>query len=203
MSSLMVQDASLTTSEATAHFRGLAEEARLSILFQSLVPRSITTRRDSPAVLPLVVLLCPARYSPLRSVPSLPQRLSAFRSCLPPAYRLCYASQSSAESPEPSSKEFLRHSLLPVSVALTASACFASTTEFTLRRRPDSPVRRSLRPTSIRLSYMWRSHRTTSLQLFPSATCRGLRPCPLVTFASCEDAAIAATSHQSKVTRPT
>ena len=163
-------------------------------------------RRNSPSrrkVLPSVVMSCPARNSPLRSVPSSPQRLSAFRSCLPPAYRLCYALHSSAESPEPSSKEFLRHSLLPVSVALTAPACAASTTELTLRRRPDSPVRRSVRSASIQLSCMWRSRRTTSLQLLPSATCRGLRPCPLVTFASCEDAAIAATSHQSKVTRPT
>ena len=177
----MVQDASLTTSEATAHFRGLAEEARLSILFQSLVPRSITTRRDSPAVLPLVVLLCPARYSPLRSAPSLPQRLSAFRSCLPPAYRLCYASQTSAESPEPSSKEFLRHSLLPVSVALTAPACFASTTELTLRRRPDSPVRKLWRWWFYsKGSTCSRDTLISRINVLPPVACRadtGLPPC--------------------------
>lgn len=72
---------------------------------------------------------------------SVTQRLSAFWSFLPPAYRLCYASQFSAESSEPFSKEFLRHSLLPVSAAFTAPNYFASTTMLTSCRRPDAPVR--------------------------------------------------------------
>ena len=154
-------------------------------------PRTVATatlrlllRRNSPSrrkVLPSVVMLCQARNSPLRSVPSLPQRLSAFRSCLPPAYRLCYASQSSAESPEPSSKEFLRHSLLPVSVALTAPACSASTTELTLRRRPDSPVRKLWRWWSnSKGSACSRDTLISRINVLPPVACRadtGLPPC--------------------------
>ena len=46
--------------------------------------------------------------SVLRSVPSWTQTLSAFRSYLPAAYRVCFAPQSSAESSEPSSRQLLR-----------------------------------------------------------------------------------------------
>ena len=46
--------------------------------------------------------------SGLRSVPSWTQTLSAFRSYLPAAYRVCFATQSSAESSEPSGRQLLR-----------------------------------------------------------------------------------------------
>ena len=46
--------------------------------------------------------------SGLRSVPSWTQTLSAFRSYLPAAYRVCFAPQSSAESSEPSGRQLLR-----------------------------------------------------------------------------------------------
>ena len=156
-------------------------------------PRTVATatlrlllRRNSPSrrkVLPSVVMLCPARNSPLRSVPSLPQRLSAFRSCLPPAYRLCFASQSSAESPEPSSKEFLRHSLLPVSAAFTAPNRFASTTMLTSCRRPDAPVRMLWRL----CFYSWFSASggvtlISRSNLIPSATCRAVPACLLTSY---------------------
>jgi hypothetical protein len=66
------------------------------------------------------------------------QRLSAFRSFLAPAYRLCCAPQLSAESSEPSGKGFVPQPLPPVSSALTATSRSASTRSLTLRRRPDS-----------------------------------------------------------------
>ena len=82
--------------------------------------------------------------SGLRSVPSWTQTLSAFRSYLPAAYRVCFAPQSSAESSEPSGKGIVPQPLPPVSSALTAPSRSASTRSLTSRRRPDSPVRRSL-----------------------------------------------------------
>ena len=66
------------------------------------------------------------------------QRLSAFRSYLAPAYRLCYAQRLSAESSEPSGKGFVPQPLPTVSSALTAPSRSASTRSLTLRRRPDS-----------------------------------------------------------------
>lgn len=66
------------------------------------------------------------------------QRLSAFRSYLASAYRLCYAPRLSAESSEPSGKGFVPQPLPPVSSALTAPSRSASTRSLTPRRRPDS-----------------------------------------------------------------
>ena len=69
------------------------------------------------------------------------QRLSAFRSFLAPAYRLCCAPRLSAESSEPFGKGFVPQPLPTVSSALTASSRSASTRSLTSRRRPDSHAR--------------------------------------------------------------
>lgn len=135
---------------------------------------------------------------------SVTQRLSAFWSFLPPAYRLCYASQFSAESSEPFSKEFLRHSLLPVSAAFTAPNYFASTTMLTSCRRPDAPVRMLWR----QCFYSWVSacSRGTFLprpNVRASLACRGLRPCPLYCFCQSGITAIAVMPASHKQQRPT
>ena len=86
------------------------------------------------------------RYSSLRSVPSFPQVVTAFRSSLPSAATTCYAPQSSTESSEPSGRLLVPRRLPPVSAALPVPDCSATTTELTLRRLPDSPVPMSLPP---------------------------------------------------------
>jgi len=73
-----------------------------------------------------------------------------------------------------------------------------------LLRRPDPHVRRSW-PLWSYSTVVACSRETVipRISLFPPVACRGLRPCPLHTFASREDAATAATSQLSKVHRPT
>ena len=131
------------------------------------------------------------------------------------AYRLCFASQSSAESPEPSVPAFVPHSRTPGrlllrrklpqgSVALPAPACYASTTELTLRRRPDAPVQMSWR----QYLYSWLSacSRGTFLprpNVRASLACRGLRPCPLYYLCQAVVTAIAVTPSCPKQQRPT
>jgi hypothetical protein len=82
--------------------------------------------------------LCPAALFAAAVSSLVTQRLSAFRSYLASAYRLCYAPRLSAESSEPSGKGFVPQPLPPVSSALTAPSRSASTRSLTSRRRPDS-----------------------------------------------------------------
>jgi hypothetical protein len=132
------------------------------------------------------------------------QRLSAFRSCVATAYRLCYASRFSAESSEPSSKEFLRHSLLPVSAAFTAPNRSASTTMLTSCRRPDAPVRRLWRLCFY--SWVCACSRRTFLprpNVSASLACRALRACLLYYLCQAVVTAIAVTPSCPKQQRPT
>ena len=142
---------------------------RISVLW------SFTRRRYRFAM-----CLCPDSLFAAAVSSLVTQRLSAFRSYLAPAYRLCYALRLSAESSEPSGKGFVPQPLPTVSSALTAPSRSASTRSLTSRRRPDSPV-----PTPLPLYfYSWFSACggvtvISRSNLIPSATCRGLRPCLL------------------------
>ena len=156
------------TLHSTHIFRGLAAKRYCSLRYRSshrLARGRIYVRQ---------------RYSPLRSVPSFPQVVTAFRSFLPSADTTCYAPQSSTESSEPSGRLLVPRRLPPVSAALPVSDCSATTTELTLRRLPDSPVPMSL-PSYLysRIGASGGVTLITRSNLFPSATCRGLRPCLL------------------------
>ena len=132
------------------------------------------------------------------------QRLSAFRSCLAPAYRLCYAPRLSAESSEPSGKGFVPQPLPPVSSALTASSRSAFTRPLTLRRRPDSHAQRWV--AFYLYSWLCAGGGVTVVprsNLIPSAACRGLRPCLLAFLLLQEMSADAATPERAKLPSPT
>ena len=117
----------------------LPRARRKARLFLPLTLQSQTRRWHRCAM-----CLCPAARFAAAVSSLVTQRLSAFRSYLASAYRLCYAPRLSAESSEPSDKGFVPQPLPPVSSALTAPSRSASTRSLTSRRRPDSPVRMSL-----------------------------------------------------------
>lgn len=119
-------------------------------------------------------------YSPLRSVPSFPLAVTAFRSSLPSADTACSAPQSSTESSEPSGRLLVTRRLPLVSAAFPVPASSVSTTELTSRRLPDSHV-----PPLLPSLPLFRRSASGGVTLISriivcaSATCRGLRPCLL------------------------
>ena len=122
----------------SAHiFRGLAAKRDCSL---RALRSSLTTALQSQTRrwYRCAMCLCPAALFAAAVSSIVTQRLSAFRSYLAPAYRLCYAPRLSAESSEPSGKEAVPSSLPPVSSALTASSRSASSRSLTSRWRPDS-----------------------------------------------------------------
>ena len=132
------------------------------------------------------------------------QRLSAFRSYLATAYRLCCAPRLSAESSEPSGKGFVPQPLPPVSSALTASSRSASTRSLTLRRRPDSHARSVL--ASCLYSTVSASGGKTVVprsNLIPSAACRAVPAWLLAFLLLREMSADAATPERAKPPSPT
>ena len=132
------------------------------------------------------------------------QRLSAFRSYLAPAYRLCCAPRLFAESSEPSGKGFVPQPLPPVSSALTASSRSASTRSLTLRRRPDSHARSVL--ASCLYSTVNASGGVTVVprsNLIPSAACRAVPAWLLAFLLLREMSADAATPERAKPPSPT
>ena len=184
-------------------FRGLAAQRDCS--FRAL--RSFLTtalQSQTRQWYRCAICLCPVTLFAAAVSSLVTQRLSAFRSFLATAYRLCYAPRLTAESSEPSGKGFVPQPLPPVSSALTASSRSAFTRSLTLRRQPDSHARSML--ASYLYSWLCTSGGVTVVprsNLIPSAACRGLRPCLLAFLLLREMSADAATPERAKPPSPT
>ena len=163
-------------------FRGLAPQRDCS--FRAL--RSfLTTALQSQTrnAVSLSGYLCPDSLFAAAVSSLVTQRLSAFRSYLAPAYRLCCAPRLSAESSEPSGKGFVPQPLPTVSSALTASSRSASTRSLTSRRRPDSHAQRWV--AFYLYSWLCASGGVTVVprsNLIPSAACRAVPACLLTSY---------------------